>query len=292
MATIETAAAEERATGELRRQVEGRQRAIRTERVQVFGWQALILLAVLGFWEWSTRTPWFVEHTIMDPFFVSRPSDIAWRLYEWVLGAKRGYLWPHLAATLWATLLGLVLGVATGFAVGLVLSQSRRLARVLNPYVIALNSVPRIALVPLITMIFGLGLGSKVVTAWFMVFFLVFFNTFKGSQSIERELVDFCRTLGASPRQITRSVRVPNALAWAFTALPNAVSFALIGVVICEFVGSTKGMGYLMITSLATLNATDMFTSVVVLSAVGVALVTLIRRVERRLLRWAPEFRT
>jgi NitT/TauT family transport system permease protein len=228
----------------------------------------------------------------MDPFFVSRPSDIARRLYDWVLGAKAGYLWPHLASTLWATLLGLVVGVASGFAVGLVLSQSRRLARVLNPYVIALNSVPRIALVPLITMIFGLGLGSKVVTAWFMVFFLVFFNTFKGSQSIERELIDFCRTLGGSPRQITRTVRVPNALAWAFTALPNAVSFALIGVVICEFVGSTKGMGYLMITSLATLNATDMFTSVVVLSAVGVILVTVIRRVERHLLRWSPEFRS
>lgn len=292
MATIERAAGQQHASDELRRQVEQRQRALRAERVQVLGWQTLILVAILAFWEWSTRTPWFVEHTIMDPFFVSRPSDIARRLYEWVLGSKRGYLWPHLAATLWATLLGLVVGVATGFAVGLALSQSQRLARVLNPYVIALNSVPRIALVPLITMIFGLGLGSKIATAWFMVFFLVFFNTFKGSQSIERELVDFCRTLGASPRQITTSVRVPNALAWAFTALPNAVSFALIGVVICEFVGSTKGMGYLMITSLATLNATDMFTSVVVLSAVGVALVTLIRRVERRLLRWSPEFRT
>lgn len=292
MATIERTAGEQHASDELRRQVEGRQRAIRTERVQVLGWQTLILVAILAFWEWSTRTPWFVEHTIMDPFFVSRPSDIAKRIYDWVLGSKRGYLWPHLVATLWATLLGLVVGVASGFAVGLALSQSQRLARVLNPYVIALNSVPRIALVPLITMIFGLGLGSKIATAWFMVFFLVFFNTFKGSQSIERELVDFCRTLGASPRQITRSVRVPNALAWAFTALPNAVSFALIGVVICEFVGSTKGMGYLMITSLATLNSTDMFTAVVVLSAVGVALVTLIRRVERRLLRWSPEFRT
>lgn len=286
MATMEHAA------GELQHQVEVRQRAIRAERVQIVAWQVLILVALLGFWEWSTRTSWFVEHSIMDPFFVSRPSDIARRLYDWVLGAKAGYLWPHLASTLWATLLGLVVGVASGFAVGLILSQSRRLARVLNPYVIALNSVPRIALVPLITMIFGLGLGSKVVTAWFMVFFLVFFNTFKGSQSIERELVDFCRTLGGSPRQITRTVRVPNALAWAFTALPNAVSFALIGVVICEFVGSTKGMGYLMITSLATLNATDMFTSVVVLSAVGVILVTVIRRVERHLLRWSPEFRS
>ena len=175
-----------------------------------------------------------------------------------------------------------MVGVATGFAVGLLLSQNRRLARILNPYVIAPNSVPRIALVPLITMIFGLGVGSKVVMAWFMVFFLVFFNTFKGGLSIERELVDFCRTLGGTPRQITRTVRVPNALAWAFTALPNAVSFALIGVVISELVGSTTG---------ATLNLTDMFASVVVLSAVGVALVTLIRRAERRLLRWAPEFR-
>jgi NitT/TauT family transport system permease protein len=285
------AAIMEQTASELRRQVEGRQRVIRAERIQIIGWQVLILLVVIGFWEWATRVPWFVEHTIMDPFFVSRPSAIVARIYDWTLGTKRGYLWPHLASTLWATFLGLVVGVATGFAVGLILSQNRRLARILNPYVIALNSVPRIALVPLITMIFGLGVGSKVVTAWFMVFFLVFFNTFKGGQSIERELVDFCRTLGGTPRQITRTVRVPNALAWAFTALPNAVSFALIGVVISEFVGSTTGMGYLMITSLATLNSTDMFASVVVLSAVGVALVTLIRRAERRLLRWAPEFR-
>jgi len=282
----------ERAASELRGQIEARRRAGQTERAQVVGWQILLLVLILGFWEWSTRVPWFVQHTIMDPFFVSRPSAIAQRIYEWTLGSKRGLLWPNLASTLWATFLGLIVGVATGFAVGLSLSQNRLLARVLNPYVIGLNSVPRIALVPLITMLFGLGVGSKVVTAWFMVFFLIFFNTFKGGRSIERELVDFCRTLGGSPRQITRTVRVPNALAWAFTALPNAVSFALIGVVISEFVGSTTGMGYLMITSLATLNSTDMFSSVVVLSAVGVILVTLIRRVEHRLLRWAPEFRS
>jgi len=285
------AAIMERTASELRRQLEGRQRVIRGERMQVLGWQVLILLVVLAFWEWTTRVPWFIEHTIMDPFFVSRPSAIVQRIYDWTFGPKRGHLWPHLASTLWATFLGLVAGVATGFAVGLLLSQNRRLARILNPYVIALNSVPRIALVPLITMIFGLGVGSKVVTAWFMVFFLVFFNTFKGGQSIERELLDFCRTLGGTPRQITWTVRVPNALAWAFTELPNAVSFALIGVVISEFVGSTTGMGYLMITSLATLNSTDMFASVVVLSAVGVTLVALIRRAERRLLRWSPEFR-
>jgi NitT/TauT family transport system permease protein len=145
--------------------------------------------------------------------------------------------------------------------------------------------------VPLITMIFGLGLASKVVTAWFIVFFLVFFNTFKGGLAIEKELIEFCRTLGANNRQITLNVRIPNALAWTFTALPNAVSFSLIGVVISEFVGATTGMGYLIITSLATLNAADMFAALTVLSIVGVVLVTLFQMLERRLLRWSPEFR-
>jgi NitT/TauT family transport system permease protein len=140
-------------------------------------------------------------------------------------------------------------------------------------------------------MIFGLGLSSKVVTAWFIVFFLVFFNTFKGGVSIERHIIDFCRTLGASDRQITRTVRIPNALAWTFASLPNAVAFSLIGVVISEFVGSDKGMGYIIITSLSTLNAADMWSAIIVLSASGIVLVVLFSAIERRLLRWSPEFR-
>ena len=138
---------------------------------------------------------------------------------------------------------------------------------------------------------FGLGLSSKVVTAWFIVFFLVFFNTFKGGVSIERHIIDFCRTLGASDHQITRTVRIPNALAWAFASLPNAVAFSLIGVVISEFVGSDTGMGYIIITSLSTLNAADMWSAIIVLSATGIMLVVLFSAIERRLLRWSPEFR-
>ena len=153
------------------------------------------------------------------------------KLYEWIFGAKAGSLWPHLFATLGSTFVGLVVAVASGFAVGMTFSQRRHLAQVLSPFIVALNSLPRIAFVPLITMIFGLGMASKVATAWFIVFFLVFFNTFKGALSIEREILEFCRTLGASERQITWTVRIPNALSWTFAALPNAVSFSLIGVV-------------------------------------------------------------
>lgn len=260
-------------------------------KMRIVAWQIVILVVGIACWEVLTRIPWFVKNTIMDPFFVSRPSLIAANLYDWTLGQKHGFLWPHLFSTVVATLIGLAVAVTTGFLAGLVLSQKRTLAAVLSPYIVGANSLPRIAFVPLITMIFGLGLVSKVVTAWFIVFFLVFFNTFKGGVAIERHIIDFCRTLGASDPQITRTVRIPNALAWAFASLPNAVAFSLIGVVISEFVGSDTGMGYLIITSLSTLNAAEMWSSIIVLSATGIVLVVVFAAIERRLLRWSPEFR-
>lgn len=267
-------------------------RAARNERFRVLAWQISLLLLLLGIWEFATRIDWLAQNiSLFDPFFVSRPSRVLAQLLEWTCGAKAGQFWSHLFSTLGATLLGLTVAVASGFCVGLLFSQQRRLARVLSPFIVALNSLPRIAFVPLITMVFGLGLASKVVTAWFIVFFLVFFNTFKGASSIEPELLDFCRTLGASERQITWTVRVPKALSWTFAALPNAVSFSLIGVVLSEFVGSTTGIGYLIIVALSTLNSAEMFAALTVLSVVGVTLVMLLRLVERRLLRWAPELR-
>ncbi|MGH8677312.1 MAG: ABC transporter permease [Burkholderiales bacterium] len=267
-------------------------RAARRERRNVLAWQVSLLLLLLAIWEFGTRVPWLAQNVnVLDPFFVSQPSRVLAKLYDWTFGVKAGYLWPNLFSTLGATFLGLIVAVSTGFAVGLLFSQRRRLAEILSPFIVALNSLPRIAFVPLITMILGLGMASKVATAWFIVFFLVFFNTFKGALSIERELMDFCRTLGASERQITRTVRIPNALAWTFTALPNAVSFSLIGVVLSEFVGSTTGMGYLIIVALATLNSAEMFAALTVLCIVGVVLVMIFRLLERRILRWAPEFR-
>jgi NitT/TauT family transport system permease protein len=262
----------------------------RGERALITAWQVALLVAVLAGWELGTRVPWLVQNTFLDPFFVSRPSLIVQRLWWWATAPGKQSLWPHLAATLWATFLGFVVGVATGFVAGLYLGQNRRVAAVMRPFIVALNSLPRIAMVPLITMLFGLGVLSKVVMAWFIVFFAVFFNTFKGALSIEADLLSFCRTLGGSERQLTWTVRVPNALAWTFASLPMAVSFSLIGVVIAEFVGSSTGLGYIMIVSLSTLNATDMFVALTVLGGVGVLLVVLIERVERRLLHWTPEF--
>ena len=265
--------------------------AARRDALLVVACQLALFAAFLGLWEGLTRIDWFVKHSFLDPFFISRPSLVAMRIYEWTLGTKAGFLWPHLWSTVEATLIGLVASVATGFVAGMALSQRPRLARVLGPFITAANSLPRIAFVPLITMIFGLGLLSKVVTAWFIVFFLVFFNTFKGGRSIEPHVLNFCRTLGASPSHLLWNVRVPFVMGWMFAALPNAVAFSLIGVVISEFVGSDTGMGYLIITSLSTLNATDMFATITLLSVLGIVLVSAIRHVEKRAMRWTPEFR-
>jgi NitT/TauT family transport system permease protein len=260
------------------------------EHLRIALYQLILLCVFLGLWEGLTRVPYLIKNTFLDPFFISRPSLIGQQLWNWTFGTQAGFLLPHLASTLGATLLGLVVATTTGFLVGLLLSQSPIMAKTLNPFIVSLNSLPRIAMVPLITMVFGLGLLAKVVTAWFVVFFLIFFNTFKGSVSIEKHLLQFCQTLGGTPRQIMWSVRVPSALAWTFAALPNAISFSLVAVVIAEFVGTTKGMGYLIVTALSTLNATEMFAAITVLGLSGIALVAIAERVERRLLRWSPQF--
>lgn len=265
-------------------------RASRRRFYWVKACQIAVMAVFFGAWEILTRIPYFVDNTIYDPFFISQPSKIFLRVIEWMAPGGAS-IWPHLWETLSATFLGLLVGASSGFLVGLALAQSKFLASVFNPFIIALNSMPRVAFVPLITMIFGLGLASKVVTAWFVVFFLLFFNTYKGSLSVQRELIEFCSTLGGSPLRILWRVRIPYAAAWTFAALPNAVSFALVGVVLSEFVGSPTGMGYVMIGALAALNATDMFAAITILSLTGLMLVYIVQAVERRILHWSSEFR-
>lgn len=269
-----------------------------TERARVTAWRLAILAAGLGLWEGLThpavtkavsRVVYFV-----DPFFISRPSTIWTRFWQLNTSAVRVPLWQLLLSTLESTFLGFAVGVGTGFAAGLVLGRNDRLAAILHPYIVAFNSLPRIALVPLVTMIFGFGLAAKVVLAWLIVFFIVFFNTFQGARGVDPDLIHSARFLGASERQIMRTVIVPSTLAWTFASLTPSASFALIGVVIGEFIGgeSGGGIGYLIIASLGSLNAADMMVALVVLGATGIVLALGIHKVEARLLRWRPEYQS
>jgi len=145
-------------------------------------------------------------------------------------------------------------------------------------------------LVPLIILIFGLGDMSKIVTGWIIVFFVVFFNTFEGTRSVDRDQIAAARLLGASEFVILRTVIIPSALAWVFASLTPAVSFALVGVIVGEFVGAQRGLGKLIIEAEARANAAEMMVAIFVMMVVGIILAYGVRKIQAYLLRWQPQF--
>ncbi len=260
-------------------------------RSSVLAWQLTILIALLALWQWGTQIAWLAKHVkILDPFFISTPGRIVERFFELSRPGQGVTLWDRVLTTVLHTLGGFFVGVSSGFLAGLYLGRNPYLAAIFDPYIVGFNTLPRIALVPLVTLMFGFGTVSKIVNAWLIVFFIVFFNTFEGVKNVDRDIVNAARMLGATPHQIMRSVYIPSALAWTFASLTPAISFALIGVVIGEFLGGETGIGYLIISSLATLEAADMMVALIVLSIVGILLAAVVRRIERYLLRWQPRY--
>jgi NitT/TauT family transport system permease protein len=274
-------------------------------------WQAAICLTVLAIWEWGfdlhDRFPGYVPD-LLDPYFVSKPSEIVRNFLvlgclQSKVGAWNGWtngefgrciarfennLWSATAVTLKNTFFGFVTGVSSGFVLGLVLGRSDRLSAIFQPFITAVNSIPRIALAPIIILAFGIGDTSKIVTSWIVVIFLVFFNTFAGARSVDPAFINAARLLGASEWQVTRSVVIPSTMAWLFASLSPAISFALIGVIVGEFIGAERGIGRLIIESEARGEAAGMMVAVIVLMIVGVILSGLISRVQAYLLRWQP----
>jgi sulfonate transport system permease protein len=284
-------------------------------------WRFALLFALLVTWQWgSDVNKWLISGLdpewqraftiqILEPFFISKPSMIWSRFLQlgcltdrsgdWLitnggivecLAKNPNNLWHATLATLRNTFWGFIVGVGSGVVVGLVLGRSDFLAAIFEPFIVAFNSLPRIALVPLIVLIFGLGDASKIMTAWVIVFFVVFFSTFEGARSVDRDHINVARLLGANDWQVTWSVIVPSTLGWVFAVLTPALSFSLIGVIIGEFIGAQVGLGKIIIEAEATLETADMMVALFVLMIVGVALALVIRRVQRYLLRWQSQF--
>jgi sulfonate transport system permease protein len=231
---------------------------------------------------WQT----LVSLKVLDPFFVSRPSDIAARIVRWTIG---GTLWGHLAVTLEESLLGLVVGAALGVSLGFALARAPFAARVLDPYIKMLNAVPRVVLAPLFLLWFGLGIWSKVALAVTLVFFVMFFNTYQGVRDADRVLIDNVRMLGASERQLVRHVLVPSALTWIFSSLQTSLGFAMVGAVVGEYLGATRGLGYMISQAEGTFDTTGVFAGMTVLGVVVVIVSSGVSRVERWLLHWKSE---
>jgi NitT/TauT family transport system permease protein len=246
-------------------------------RRSVAFWQVGIGLLALSIWQG------LVAAKVLDPFFVSRPTDIAGRIVTWIAG---GSLWRHLATTLEESLLGLVIGAATGISAGFSLARSPMLARVFDPYIKMLNAVPRVVLAPLFLLWFGLGIWSKVALAVTLVFFVMFFSTYQGVRDADRVLIDNVRMLGATERQLVRHVLVPSALTWIFSSLQTSLGFAMVGAVVGEYLGATRGLGYVISQAEGTFDTTGVFAGMTVLGIVVVIVSTGVTRLERWLLRW------
>lgn len=243
-------------------------------------YRALLVIALLAAWHILT------DREILPPFFFGEPGEVFLRIYRWFAS---GTIYPHLAITLIETLLSFAAGAALGLGLGLWLGLSERAAAILAPFLTALNSTPRLILAPIFLLWFGLGIWSKVALAASLVLFLVFFNVFHGVRQVNPVVLANARMLGASRRQLLRLVYLPSAMTWMFASLHNAVGMAFVGAVIGEYLGSTRGIGYLILQAEGVFDINGVIAGIVLLTAFACCLDVVVSIVERRLLRWQPQ---
>lgn len=243
-------------------------------------WQVLLLVVILSAWHFAARDRNFA-------FFFGRPVEIAQVIWNWfVVNAD---IYRHLGITLTETVLAFFIGTIAGLVFGLWLGLSRGASALLDPYITAANSMPRVILAPIFGMWFGLGIWSKVALAVTLVFFIVFFNVYQGVREVSSTLLDNARMLGANRKQLLRHVYIPSATSWVFSSLHTSVGLAFVGAVVGEYLGSASGVGYLILQAEGTLDVNTVFAGIVVLTVCALALDGLVTLFEDRMLSWKPK---
>jgi len=253
-------------------------------------WQLALLAAVFAVWHLLTTPgllPTFMfENDRQAAFFFGEPIKIFGRIWAWFVAQHDIY--EHLAVTLVETVLAFAIGSTLGLSLGLWLALSPLAGAIADPYIKALNSMPRVILAPIFAVWFGLGVASKVALGVTLVFFIVFFNVYQGVKEVSPVVLANARMLGASRRQLLRHVYVPSATSWMFSSLHTSVGLAFVGAVVGEYLGSSRGVGYLILQAEGTFDINTVMAGILVLTAFALALDAAVGRIERRLLRWQP----
>jgi NitT/TauT family transport system permease protein len=252
----------------------------KTSRTLVLALQILTFVALMSTWQVFSATG------ILDPFFFSRPSDIALRIWDWLAS---GFIWVHLATTLIEALLAFAIGTLSGVVLGLAFARVELLAAVFDPYIRILNALPRLILAPIFLLWFGLGIASKVALGVTLVFFVVFFNTYQGVREVDLVVLNNARMLQATDRQLLRYVYLPSAMAWILSSMHTSIGFALVGAVVGEYMGAARGVGYVVAQAEGVFDTTGVFAGLILTSAVVLCIDLGIERLERYLLRWRPQ---
>src|SRR5215831_3260198 len=213
-------------------------------RARLTLYHVLLLVAIFAFW-YAMTTPGLVseEFAKKTAFFFGRPLQVLNVIWVWFSGGK---IYPHLWITLVETLLAFALGSLLGLVVGLWLALSPMASALSDPYIKAANAMPRVILAPIFALWFGLGITSKIVFGVTLVFFIVFFNVYQGVKEVSPVVLANARMLGATGRQLLRYVYLPSATSWVFSSLHTSVGLAFVGAVVGEYLGSSRGVGYLI----------------------------------------------
>lgn len=245
-------------------------------RLLVYVSQIAFGVVFLAFWQWASGR-------LIDPFFVSSPSAVFGKLWTWTIN---GELYRHLSITLYATAIGFLIGSAIGFGLGLLFGKFAFLAEVLDPYITALYSIPKLALAPLFIIWFGIGIESKIAVSASIVFFVVFLNTFSGVREVNPIYIHATQIMGASQWAVMRTVIIPSATAWVITGLKVSVPYALVGTVIGEFMSANRGIGFIIAQATGLFDTNSVFAGIIILAIVGAIINGLLKVTEARLLRW------
>lgn len=260
-----------------------RRRRHRRRRTTVLLSQFGVAILFIGCWQLFSGTPGKDRLAVVDSFYVSQPSAVLATLRDWFAD---GSVYRHILVTSEETVAGFLVGAAIGLFLGLALGSNQFLGKVLSPFVSAAYSVPRLALVPLFVLWFGLGLSSKIVYITMVVFFLVFFNTFSGVREASQDLMNILRVMGASRRHLLAKVTIPSAMTWMLTGLRVSVPYALVAAVTAEIVSSNQGLGYLLVRSSNQFFVQGVFASIVLMVALSLVMLGLVVALESWLLRW------
>ncbi|MBV8193761.1 MAG: ABC transporter permease [Alphaproteobacteria bacterium] len=226
-----------------------------------------------------------VSFGIVSRLVLPLPSSIPASLASLI---DSGALLDNLLTTLAEAAAGFTIATGIGLALGALIAEFRVVERIVYPYLIALQTMPKIALAPLLLVWFGFGLGSKIAVAAVISLFPILVNTIAGLKSCEPGRLDVLRALGAGRWDCFRLVKLPNALPFVFAGLSTAVMFALTGALVGEFVGSTQGLGYLIVQANNLMDIPGVFAVLAVLCVVGTAIFGAMQFARRKVLYWAP----
>lgn len=244
-----------------------------------------IALAMLFFCASTLAAELILRIFEVPTYILPAPSQVAIALWR---GFASGVYQKNLFHTVLETLLGFLLGSTLGFVLGTAVALNRYVEHFFYPYIVMFQSVPKVALAPLIVVWFGLGLKSQVVNAALVATFPVLVNTIVGLRSADEDRMNLMRSLGASKSQVFWMLRVPNALPFVMAGLDVAMVFALIGAIVAEFVGSTAGLGMLIQSMNFNMDVAGQFSVLLILSLLGLLLNRCIHLIRRRILFWDP----